>query len=285
MRSSKKPWALLAAGLIVAAARTSADAKQFVLTQKMYTHPDFSDGISHVALATAPGVPTNWKSPINYAEGLIHLTLDVRSKPSDVRTWYQICIWAPWKYTCGYPVGPFTKPGLYKRAIPLSQFWQYDAVDFTKFRQVFAVVKADNNVQITDPKNERYKLFYPMNLSMKVTIVAKGDTYQEDEEVPPDAGVPTKDAQGAQADAMPAPADAGVPAKDAATSPPGDEERRDAAASVHKRDARKTDAPDDQQPPVAPQSVTSGGCAVGATPSSWGPLALLLLLGIRRRRS
>lgn len=76
--------------LLAASAPQSAPPDQFVLLDVLYTHTLETKGFSFFPLP--PDCPDNWKAPHNFADGTLHLRLEVLSKPSDKTVSYQLCL-------------------------------------------------------------------------------------------------------------------------------------------------------------------------------------------------
>jgi hypothetical protein len=63
---------------------------QFVLVDALHTHTLETKGFSYFALPA--DVPDNWKAPLDFAGGSIHLRLEVIAKPSDRPVNLQLCV-------------------------------------------------------------------------------------------------------------------------------------------------------------------------------------------------
>jgi len=166
-------------------ARTAA-AEQFVLVDADYLH----DKESHAYAKPLAGIPTNWRAPVNYAEGTAYYRLEVFEKPSAENLNMGVCFVGV-SYCCfGY--ARFTKPGVYEWSFAIPSMWQYDKVDFTKPITQIPFIMRDRNAVKVDPGVEMFygapstALYFPMKSHLTITIVSKGATYMKPEV---DAGV------------------------------------------------------------------------------------------------
>ena len=91
---------------LLAVASQTARAEQFVLFDGVYTHADAG---SHRTITMAPGVPPNWKTPVDYTTGRTYFRLEVRKKPNDTTaTAYQVCMSVNQGSTCSAMGTPCT---------------------------------------------------------------------------------------------------------------------------------------------------------------------------------
>jgi hypothetical protein len=155
----------------------AAAAEQFVLVDADYTH----DKESHAYAKPLPGIPTNWRAPINYAEGTAYYRLEVFEKPSTENLNMGVCFVGV-SYCC-YGYARFTGPGVYEWSFPIPSMWQYGAVDFTKPITEIPLIMRDRNAVKVDPGVELFygapstALYFPMKSHLTITVVSKGGTY------------------------------------------------------------------------------------------------------------
>ena len=246
----------------------------------------------------APGSPTDWTSPVDYSKGSIHVQFEVLTKPSDKVALLNICFEGTPNYACMPYSDPFTAVGSYEFEKPFSSFYQSSMVDWSiKLKKIPLIIKDQSEKKVQgDPA------FYPTQMHVTLTLVAKDATFVPPTETP-DAGMDsgTADAamgsDAAMADAAtsvdagvmptqmdPPKSDAGKPAQPAAAGGSG------GSASLPES------KPDDSvQPPSgnsgasadAPMILTAddnGGCSAGSTRpnagsgvSSWWALAFAVL--------
>ncbi len=260
---------------------TRAAAEQFVLVDADYAHTKES----HAYAKPAAGIPTNWKTPVNYAEGTAHYRLVVLEKPSAENLNMGVCFVGS-SYCC-YGYARFTKPGVYEWTDSIPNMWQYSAVDFTKPMTEIPFIMRDRNAVKVDPGVENFygapstALYFTMKSHLTITIVSKGGTFVKPDAGPGDVGAPDAPRDVAAEVAS----DTAVVAEDTMTAPP-----MDAAAAT---DAAMDDAATGEQDAAAEapngEALDGASCAtyVGRAPAA--PLGLLVIglasLAARRRRT
>jgi hypothetical protein len=250
----------LAAALAVLTMTQTAAAEQFVLVDADYLH----DKESHAYAKPLTGIPTNWRTPVNYAEGTAYYRLEVFEKPSTENLNMGVCFVGV-SYCCfGYQ--RFTAPGVYEWKFAIPSMWQYDKVDFTKPITQIPFIMRDRNAVKVDPGIEMFygapstALYFPMKTHLTITIVSKGGTF-----IKPavDAGVADTssepDTETSVADTMTAP-DV-TPSADTAISEPAET----------------------GTPAADAEALEGSSCATGrSTSGSW--LLTLAVLGLFRAR-
>ena len=167
----------VAVALAVLLFAPAAAAEQFVLVDSDYVHTKES----HAYAKPLPGIPSNWRTPINYAEGTAVYHLTVVEKPSTENLNMGVCFVGV-SYCCfGYE--RFTKPGVYDWTDSIPGMWQYDKVDFTKPITEIPFIMRDRAAVKVDPGIEMFygapstALYFPMKSHLTITIVSKGATY------------------------------------------------------------------------------------------------------------
>ncbi len=253
-----------------------AYAQQFTVVDVTYTHGPTNTTDSHYRVR--PQGPTNWRAPIDYASGTIHMHVEVFTKPSTEGTLWNFCFEGTASYSCaGTP--SYRTPGVYISSQPFSRFYQYTMLDWSKpIRNVALILKDTMNVKPA-PENvgaARSMLFMPTTVRIVLTIVPPGGTY-----VPPgDAGVP--------ADGPP-PRDATVAADRA---PAADGRAPDTTTTADRPPASGDTAPASGDGPSSAgldagsstsRNKGSSGCSI-APAGGIGPLWLLTVALYRRRR-
>jgi hypothetical protein len=171
-------------GLVVFGAALAASAEQFVVADVAYTHSAETTTDSHYYADPTPETPANWSSPVDYANGSVHVRLEVKTKPSETPTRYQICFEMSQNYCCTEQAPPYTEPGIYEWDTNVVDMWRPGAVDFTQGILRSALILKDTANAKPAPENvgeETSKLFMPTDLSVTVTVVRAGDTF-----VPPE---------------------------------------------------------------------------------------------------
>jgi hypothetical protein len=285
------------AGLMVASLTLSsplAHAVQLTIVDVTYTHGADNTSDSHYFVTPAGSIPSNWRAPIDYASGSLHMHVEVMTKPSAERTVWNFCFIGTPNYACTYTPA-YTTVGTVESEQRFSTFYQYTQVDWSKrVNQYALILKDDKNVKIA-PENvgaARSAQFMPTRVRIVLTLVAPGSIY-----VPPsssDGGaIPDAAADGrpdAAGDAAPgAKLDAQI---DGSSSDAGAGASRDGstgmdlstARDLAVNDASASDSPSasDAEASVPPVLRRSSGCALagpGSGGQSGSPLGLLLALG------
>lgn len=270
---------------------SSARAEQVVLVDVTYTHAADTTTDSHFYVAPSAATPANWKQPVSYAGGSLHMRLEVKTKPSSANTQYQACFEKGSNAACAALSSVYTTPTTLEWDDPVANFWNASTMDWSKGVDKIALILKDdkNNKPQGDPR------YVPTDLHVVVTLVAAGSTYEapraggHDGGVELDAGqhdvaAPEVRPEAGARDAGDA-LDAGrEPEPDAAVPPRVDaaihrDASADARASADDGSASSDDgAPDDDTAP----RVGNSGCALGVEDA--GGWWLLLVLFTRRRR-
>lgn len=182
----------LAVSAAVFALAAPAAAAQFVVTEVTYQHSATTTTDSHNRLAPSSTTPANWKAPVDYATaGKVHVRLEVRTKPSDAKTRFQICFEATPSYACTDQSPVYTTTGIYDWETTFPKFYQYDRVDWTKGVNKVALILKDDRNGKPAPENvgeATSKLYMPTDLRVTVTVVEPGSTYEPPAPTVVDAG-------------------------------------------------------------------------------------------------
>lgn len=285
--------------LLLTILAATTHAAQVVVTEVTYTHSNATTNDSHYIVLPLMGTPSNWVSPVDYAQGTAVVRLEVFTKPSTAATRFQICFEGSSSYACTNQAPAYTTTGVYTWTTPFTSFYQYASVNWSQgVRDVALILKdttngkpADENVGATE--SARY---LPTNLRVTVTLVSPGSTYVPPDAADagsPDAGTPDAGVRDAGApdagavvdsgvievDAGAEPQDAGMTELDAGAEEPDAGEVPDAGAPAME------DAGTNEEPaPVAMNADVEGmgcGCQQG---SSLGVLAGLMAVLLLRRR-
>jgi hypothetical protein len=261
---------------------SAARAEQFVLTDVRYVHSAETTSDSHYRVDPSAETPNNWKSPVDYSTGSVHVLLEVKTKPAgNAETQFQVCLSGTPTYACTLQSPVYTKPGRYEWTSKFSELWSPagKAVDWSKGLDHASLILKDNmnGKPQGDPK------YVPSELHVEVAVVSAGSKYTPPDApvvgAPPDAG--SRDAGGADA-ALAVDQDATVPAvsdEDAAAPVPGGPTQAEAAA----RDAAAPTTDDSVEPAQAQTDEGASGCALTAGSRQGGLLLALALLLARRR--
>ena len=260
-RVRTEAWAV---GFATLLASGSAWATQFVVADATYTHSAQTTMDSHYRVVPASGTPSNWTSPVDYANGSAHVRLEVRTKPNTTtETCFQVCFEATQNYGCTDISKPYTTLGVYEWDTPFSRFYKPGPVPWEKgIVKVALLLKDTKNVKPA-PENvgaATSALYMPTDVRVTVTIVSSGSTF-----LPPggtvaaDAGSPDA---GQAADA--AVIEAGTGGSDAAAA--GASIDADASSASQADDASSSadvaapaPMPDAAGPVELPPATGSGG--------------------------
>lgn len=277
--------------LLLMASATPSFAAQVVVTEITYTHSNDTTNDSHFMVDPLPGTPSNWASPVNYAQGTAVVRLEVFTKPTNAATRFQICFVGSPSYACTNQAPAYTSPGVYTWTTPFTSFYQYASVSWSQGVARIALILKDTNngkpavENVGATESARYM---PTNLRVTVTLVSAGSTYVPPSSLdagPVDAGAasdagPAFDA-GSMTDAGEPDAgarDAGALTEDAGLMGDAGTTEHDGGGSV----VADAGAPAQDAPPLNGQVEAMGcGCQAG---SPWSVLAALLSLFLLRRR-
>ncbi len=203
LRNAGKAVPLGAVALVALAFCAAVGAEQFLLFDTTVVHeivpnPPYSGWHSHLNLVFAPGVPTNWNSPVDYYNGTSYSRFDVMEKPSDRKDTYQYCInraanlGGEW-HTCTGCVDMFTEPAVSWWEESPSKFWFYQKPNYGNFVNGYPQLVLKSNVNggcdcpVTSAGLAQFhcwdgypdmNLHYPMKLHATVYIVSKDGTFE-----------------------------------------------------------------------------------------------------------
>lgn len=166
-------------------------AAPYVVTDVSYVHSAETTFDSHYYAPLADDLPSNWRSPIDYASGSAVVRLEVISKPSDAPTRFQVCFEATQSYGCTYQSPAYTDVGVYTWETPFSGFWSPSPVDWSSGIRAVALVLKDTSNGKPSPENVGAQVsarYMPTELRVTVTLVPPGEVYVPPEEQVVDAG-------------------------------------------------------------------------------------------------
>jgi MYXO-CTERM domain-containing protein len=165
-------WAALP--LFALATSRTVRADQVVLADVSWSHPTDTASDSHYRVTPATGTPSNWKSPVDYTQGSVYASLDVKTKPAgDAPTKLQICFEGTPNYACTDQSPTYTKVGNVTWTSQFANFYNLSMVDWTMpIKDMALIVKDDmNNKPAGDPK------YVPTDLHIVIVLLSKGATY------------------------------------------------------------------------------------------------------------
>ena len=152
-----------------------AHAQQFVLVDQTYTATKDNTEDSHFTAELKSGIPADFRAPTNYAEGSVHVDLEIIEAPSSMATKYNICLENSSNYAC-LPYVDYAGKGKHTADPKLQSIWQYDKVDWTKGVTKVSLILKDS----TEQKVQGNADYYPYKAHVTLTVVAKGATFDPD---------------------------------------------------------------------------------------------------------
>lgn len=271
----------------VLALSAHARADQFIVTDVTYTHSAQTTEDSHYRVSPSAATPKDWTKSPDWTKGSVHVLLEVKTKPSETPTKFQICFEGTPNYACTYQSDAYTKPDTYEWTTPFKNFYSdpmKPAMNWANGVSKVALILKDAN----NGKPQGNPAYVPSDLRVEVAVVSEGSTYKPPSAQLKDAAVEDGGTKNDASSAGPVdagtddePGDGGRPSNVDSAVPPV---RRDASASSSADAAARADDP---KPARDGGSANSGGnesgCAVGDAgwQSSW--MALLALAVVRRR--
>jgi hypothetical protein len=155
--------------------------KQLILLDVTYTHNTVEKAFSFFDLPS--WIPSNFVSPINYANGTLYERVVVITKPSTKSVYYEACIfqdaYVADKHACSNGL-IFTSPGTYYGSQPFSSIYQYNNLVWTRsLLAEMLVVKDKGGVPVDDRYgfagkwngSPDFGLYYPMKIRYTSIIV------------------------------------------------------------------------------------------------------------------
>ena len=178
----------IAAGLWLCSALPAAAQNKFIAADTTYTATTMNTMNSHYNITPPAGIPTNWKSPIDYTTGTVSVRMEVLEKPSTAKTLVNVCFEGNVETCMNYPPA-YTGPGVINFSQEIKSFWQYDMFDYSKGIQTVAVSLKDEDETLAQGN----AMFYPTKVKLTVTVTAAGGatmtpTNDDDAGTPRDAG-------------------------------------------------------------------------------------------------
>mgnify|MGYP006368398053 FL=1 len=171
-------------------AQTANDVKQFVLFDVEFTYSkedadNSTPSKSHYYVKgdkINPERPKDWTSPVDYRNGTVHIRLEILEKPpGNAPTTWSLC-YIPNKgqgngYGCTN-TGVYTDVGVYEKDVPMTSFWENEAIIWTEgIKQMDLVIKDDSGGQGHAHKRADHEKFFPTKVRITMVQVAAGSTY------------------------------------------------------------------------------------------------------------
>jgi hypothetical protein len=157
------------ATFVALVAALPAHAQQFVLVDQTYTATADNTDESHFVAELKSGIPGNFSAPTDYANGRLHVDLEILEAPSETRTFYNICLHNSSNYAC-LPYVEYTGKGTYSADPVFTTIWNYAEVDWAQgVNKVELILKNESETLVHGDAN-----FYPYKAHLKLYVVAEG---------------------------------------------------------------------------------------------------------------
>ena len=160
------------ATLVALVAALPAQAQQFVLVDQTYTASADNTDESHFVAELKPGIPPDFSEPVDYANGRLHVELEILKAPSSTKTLYNICLHNSSNYAC-LPYVEYTGEGSYDADPVFDTIWNYEEVDWTEgVNKVELILKNERELLVHADED-----FYPYQAHLKLYVVAEGSRF------------------------------------------------------------------------------------------------------------
>lgn len=126
--------------------------------------------------------PSDWISPVDYRNGTVHIRLEVLEKPpgGEPTTW-TLCYIPNKGQGNGYGctgTDLYTAPGVYEKEVPMTSFWQNDAILWEHgIKQMDLVIKDSSGGAGHAHKRPDHEKFFPTRVRITMVQVSAGATY------------------------------------------------------------------------------------------------------------
>jgi tetratricopeptide (TPR) repeat protein len=149
----------------------------------------FSNDQSAITFFSSPNtMRQDWFAPVNYASGTVYQRLEVLSKPTNELIFYQLCL-VPnddiaIKPACSRASGlSLTKAGVYEFSQPLSSFYEYYNIDWSRGISSLMVIVRDKDGQTIDSfslerNGKSLETYFPMQVNYSVALVPSGGEFK-----------------------------------------------------------------------------------------------------------
>lgn len=170
--------------------KVASSQKQFVLFDEEFTFTkkdadNSKPSKSHYYVTGSrvnPERPKDWTSPVDYRNGTVHIRLEVLEKPpgNEPTTW-SLC-YIPNKgqgngYGCTN-TGVYTEAGVYEKDVPMTSFWENEAIVWSEgIKQMDLVIKDNSGGQGHAHKRTDHEKFFPTKIRISMIQVAAGEEY------------------------------------------------------------------------------------------------------------
>jgi hypothetical protein len=164
--------------------------KTLSLLKVGYEHPMLSSTQQSAItfFSSNDNVRRDWFMPVNYANGSVYQRLEVVSKPSNELIYYQLCL-VPnddisIRPACSRASGlSFSQAGVYEFTQPLSSFYEYYNIDWSRGIHSLMVIIRDKDGRTLDivsaeRSGQRLEGYFPMQVKYDVALVPSGGNFQ-----------------------------------------------------------------------------------------------------------
>jgi MYXO-CTERM domain-containing protein len=163
------PLAAYCATFVALVAASPVYAQQFVLVDQTYTATAENTEDSHFVAELRSGIPANFSAPTDYANGRLHVELEILEAPGETLTNYNICLHNSSNYAC-LPYVPYTGEGTYDADPVFNMIWNYEEVDWSQgVNKVELILKNQGEMLVHGDA-----AFYPYKAHLKLFVVAEG---------------------------------------------------------------------------------------------------------------
>jgi hypothetical protein len=159
-------------------------AGQFLLLDTVFTH--LPQSTSQAYFPVPPGVPSDWRAPVDFAGGTVHFRLEVLEKPAAVGAAYQVCLEqdgrSAGKRACGKNLD-FVDKGVFEGSQPLPEWSRADDLDWTRRPQEQLLILQDCFGVAVDAKTQDWvgspylTLYYPLRARFTAVVVSRGSAF------------------------------------------------------------------------------------------------------------
>lgn len=166
------PLAARCATVVALVTASPAYAQQFVLVDQTYTATAENTDDSHFVAELQSGIPANFATPTDYANGRLHVELEILEAPGETLTNYNICLHNSSNYAC-LPYVPYTGEGTYDADPVFNTIWNYEEVDWSQgVNKVELILKNQGEMLV-----HGNAAFYPYKAHLKLFVVAEGSRF------------------------------------------------------------------------------------------------------------
>jgi hypothetical protein len=126
--------------------------------------------------------PVDWTSPVDYRNGTVHIRIEVLEKPpgGEPTTW-TLCYIPNKGQGNGYGctgTDLYRATGVYEKDVPMTAFWQNDAIVWTDgIKQMDLVIKDSSGGSGHAHKRADHEKFFPTKVRITMTQVSAGAKY------------------------------------------------------------------------------------------------------------